>query len=94
MEHLTQIQKKSSHIISSILYSRLNEQTLSVNKIQQDDETGSSLCEIELATKKAILWFRPNGSASSIGGQKILLKGGALPKGNVSLSCFVQNKRG
>jgi hypothetical protein len=91
MKRLSTVEKSSTNKLSAILQERLNESPVFVNKIQEDNETGASLCEIEFSTKKALVWVRSNGSASSVSGVRLLLAGGRYPKNNPSISCFTQN---
>jgi hypothetical protein len=90
MNRVSPLVKSSINKLSDILCGRLGEQAVSSDQIQEDPETGSVLCEIKFETQKALLWFRQNGSASSINGVKVLLAGGSRPKNNPSLSDFTQ----
>jgi oligoribonuclease NrnB/cAMP/cGMP phosphodiesterase (DHH superfamily) len=92
MDCLTPLQKSAIKRLSTILSSRLSEEITVVNKIQQDPETGSSLCELELLSKKAVVWVRLNGSVSAVNGTNILLKGGSISKRNPSLLCFLYDR--
>lgn len=89
MIRLTQTAKCSINKLASILQERINEKAIHINKIQEDNETGSSLCEILFTNKKALVWVRLNGSISSEKGEKILLTKGRLPKRNPPLNAIM-----
>jgi hypothetical protein len=69
---------------------RIDEQHDTPNVIQNDPVSGASLCEVHFSTKKALFLIRPNGSASTINGKRLVLAGGLRrPKSNPSLSTFL-----
>jgi len=81
---------QSISILSSQVEKRIDEPARFSNKIQEDPETGASLCEIGFLTQKALVWVRTNGSVGTINGKRLLLAGGKWPKTNPSLSCFMK----
>lgn len=89
MKRLTKTAKSSIEKLACILQERMNEKVIHSNKIQEDDETGSSLCEISFTNKKAIVWVRLNGSISSVDGKKVLLRGGVCPTKNLHLNSIM-----
>jgi hypothetical protein len=91
MKRLSATQNNSVEKLAAMLKSRLDESPLFVNKIQEDPESKSALCEIIFSTRKALVWVRQNGSISSDSGARILLSGGARPKNNPDLSGFLKN---
>lgn len=91
MKRLTEIEKTSTRKLFSILQERLNETADFANKIQEDPETGVSLCEIALTTKRALVSVRRNGSVSSVNGVRILLAGVMCLKHNPSIFCFTKD---
>lgn len=83
----------AKHTLSSLvsmIEMRIDEQHDTPNVIQNDPVSGASLCEVHFSTKKALFWSRPNGSASTINGKRLVLAGGLRrPKSNPSLSTFL-----
>lgn len=94
MKSLTSTQKKAAEHLVSILRERLDEEAYLINIVQEDPETGSTLCELEFETKKATVWVRLNGSISAVNGARILLVGGKKPKSRVPMANFIREQSG
>jgi hypothetical protein len=88
MERLTQVQLDSANKLCGIVSERISEDFKFINKLQEDFETKSALCELLFSEKRGLVWVRANGSVGSLNGTRLLLKGGKLPKKNPSLDCI------